>query len=155
MKRAEPTGFDALHDPLAGLIVEADFRAGATFRLMAQGSLKRGFGLPDSLLVTCNLVIGIDLYFHQNSPDFLARHRFPPHYDSCGDYARPIGLRPAFSAPRPLSPSLGTRWIAWPKTLKSRQKIPLPTGAPNHPTVSSSALRRARSNVGVDATMCA
>ena len=46
---------------------------------MAQGTLKRGFDLPDSLLVTCNLVIGIDLYSHQNGPDFFARHRFPPH----------------------------------------------------------------------------
>jgi hypothetical protein len=30
--KSSPIGFDALHDPLAGLIVEADFRAGVTFR---------------------------------------------------------------------------------------------------------------------------
>jgi len=29
--KSSPTGFDALHDPLAGLIVKADFCAGATF----------------------------------------------------------------------------------------------------------------------------
>jgi hypothetical protein len=79
-----------------------------------------------------------------------------PHGEiGCGDYARPIGLRPTFSARGPCRrPSARGGW-AWPNTLKSCQRIPLPTGAPNHPTVSSSAMRRARSTVSVDAIMCA
>ena len=99
--KSASAGFEAFHDPFAGLILEADVRAGATFRWITQGTLKRGFGLPDSLLVICNLVIGIDLFFHQIGPDFLARHRFRPHSDGCDEYARPIGLRPTFPARGP------------------------------------------------------
>jgi hypothetical protein len=43
--------------------------------------------------------------------------------------------------PRPLPKFLGTRWMTWPNTFKNCQRIPLSTGAPNHPTGSSSAMR--------------